>query len=280
MGAVYEAWDMRLSRQVAIKIMMGRLFGDRTALRRFEREAHASAKLSHPNITTVYDYGLIEGGGAYLVMEFLPGGNLRSEIARGAISTLILARWVDELLAGVEAAHRAGVIHRDLKPENILIAHPEQGREVIKILDFGVAKLWEKPWDKPASMTITAEGHIVGTLGYMSPEQLSGREVDERTDIFALGVIVIEALTGHRPFRASSPRDMLAAMYRWDVHLDGSLARVDRILRKCIAPDVSDRYHDVAGLRADLVSGLRKCATVMTAQCLDPGLTTTVEFHS
>ncbi|MDQ2946823.1 MAG: protein kinase [Acidobacteriota bacterium] len=280
MGAVYEAWDMRLSRQVAIKIMMGRLFGDRTALRRFEREAHASAKLSHTNITTVYDYGLIEGGGAYLVMEFLPGGNLRSEITRGPIPTLVVARWVDELLAGVAAAHRAGVIHRDLKPENILVAHQDQGPEVIKILDFGVAKLWEKPWDKPTDRTITAEGHIVGTLGYMSPEQLSGKEVDERTDIFSVGVIVIEVLIGHRPFRASSPREMLAAMYRWDIHLDGAFSGVDRILRKCIAPDRADRYHNVAGLRAELVPALRKCAIVSTALCLDPGLTTTVEYHS
>ncbi len=280
MGAVYEAWDMRLSRQVAIKIMMGRLFGDRTALRRFEREAHASAKLSHPNITTVYDYGLIDGGGAYLVMEFLPGGNLRSELTRGPIPTPVIARWVEELLSGVEAAHRAGVIHRDLKPENILVARQTLGPDVIKILDFGVAKLWETAVDEPSDRTITAEGHIVGTLGYMSPEQLSGKYVDERTDIFSIGVIVIEALTGHRPFRASSPRELLAAMYRWDVHLDGSFAGVDRILRKCIAPDPSDRYDDVAGLRADLLPAIRKCANVSTAQCLDPGLATTFEYRT
>ena len=129
-------------------------------------------------------------------------------------------------------------------------------------------------------MTITAEGHIVGTLGYMSPEQLSGGLVDERTDIFSVGVILYEALTGRRPFRSSSPRDILAAMYRWDVHLDGSLSRVDPFLRKCMAPDRSDRYHNVAALRAELVPALRNCATVSTVQCLDAGLRTTVEYHS
>src|ERR1700730_4115105 len=141
MGAVYEATDVRLNRRIAIKIMLGNMFGDRVALRRFEREAQASARLNHPNIITVYDYGAIRTDGAYLVMELVRGTTLRSELQRtGGLDPKTAAAWFTQLLEGVNAAHQAGVIHRDLKPENVLISSDastrEKSREQIKVLDF------------------------------------------------------------------------------------------------------------------------------------------------
>jgi serine/threonine protein kinase len=155
MGAVYEATDLRLNRKVAIKIMLGSMFGDRTALRRFEREAHASARLDHANIITLYDFGTIRTEGAYLVMELVRGPTLRSELKRtGQLNCQTVAAWFTQILGGVNAAHQAGVIHRDLKPENVLIARQASGPEQIKLLDFGLAKISQLDPSNPQSLTM------------------------------------------------------------------------------------------------------------------------------
>src|SRR5262249_10200882 len=196
MGAVYEASDLRLGRRVAVKVMTGRLFGDKEALRRFEREARASARLNHPNIIVVHDYGRAGAEGAYLVMELLAGTTLREALkTSGPLLPTDAAAHFEQILAGLKAAHDAGVIHRDLKPENVLIAEKEDGRAIIKLLDFGLAKLRALDAADSGNPTtpggLTAPGMVMGTFGYMSPEQLQAEEVDERADIFAVGVMVV-----------------------------------------------------------------------------------------
>jgi RIO-like serine/threonine protein kinase len=158
MGAVYEATDLRLNRSVAIKIMLGQMFGDLKALRRFDREAQASARLNHPNIIALYDYGGIRTDGAYLVMELVRGETLHSELKRlGQLDCPTAAAWFGQLLEGVQAAHQAGIIHRDLKPANVLVSRPAAGREQIKILDFGLARISQLDSSNPQSLTARQE---------------------------------------------------------------------------------------------------------------------------
>ena len=221
MGAVYEARDLRLERVVAVKIMIGHTFGEERAVRRFQREARAVARLSHSNIVSVYDCGTLARGGAYLVMERLYGATLRAELKRaGVLLPAAAAEWFDQLLAGVSAAHEQGIVHRDLKPENVIGQRKHHGSLAVKILDFGLAKF--QPLETAATGTVTAGGVIMGTLGYMSPEQLLGQHVDERSDIFAVGVMLVEVLTGSRPFAGHSYADLLRAVTTDTYHLRGS----------------------------------------------------------
>ena len=261
MGAVYHATDLRLNRSVAIKIMLGNMFGHQTALRRFEREAQASARLNHSNIVTVYDYGGIRTEGAYLVMELIRGATLRSELARGGhLDCPTAAAWFTQLLDGVASAHHAGVIHRDLKPENVLILRHAVGREQIKILDFGLARLSQLDPSNPESLT--APGMVMGTFAYMSPEQVSGQEVDERGDIFALGVMVVEALTGSRPFVGRTSAELIASILGSPFHLEGEAAEVkqlDSVLQKCLAKDRTWRFASVTAMQEALIPAIRQC---------------------
>ena len=260
MGAVYEALDLRLQRTVAIKFLLGPAFDQEHALRRFQRGARAVARLSHPNIVSVYDYGGLEAHGAYLVMERIHGITLREELERqGALPGPAVAEWFAPLLDGVAAAHEEGVIHRDLKPENVVRQRPEHGPPVVKILDFGIAK--ERPLDT-ASDRLTTAGMVVGTFGYMSPEQLTGRDVDARSDIFSVGVMVVEALTGNWPFRGATYGELLGAIVLEPYHLPGESPQVrvlDALLQRCLAKEPGDRFASAAALRRELVPALRDC---------------------
>ena len=261
MGAVYEAMDLRLNRKVAIKIMLGSMFGDRTALRRFEREAQASARLDHSNIITVYDYGTIKTEGAFLVMELVHGPTLRSELERrGQLDSQTVAEWFTQILEGVKAAHQSGVIHRDLKPENVLIARHATGPERIKLLDFGLAKISQ--FDPSNPQSLTTPGTVMGTFAYMSPEQVMGEEVDERGDIFALGVMVVEALTGCRPFLGRTSAELIASIVGSPFHLAGEAAEVkhlDSVLQKCLAKDRRERFVAVAAMQQELIPAIDHC---------------------
>lgn len=212
MGVVYEAGDLRLGRGVAIKIMVGDLFGNSQAMARFEREARAAAALSHPNVVRVYDFGRLAAGGGYLVMELVLGTSWRERL-RGSRKIVLaqISYWMKQLCSAMEAAHARGIIHRDLKPENIMIADEDPMGRVI-VLDFGLAILRSEYSDHD----LTLSGAVMGTRGYMSPEQRAGRKVDARTDVFALAVICAETLTGCQPPRAG-------ASTQW---LDASLKRV------------------------------------------------------
>lgn len=259
MGAVYQATDLRLDRNVAIKIMLGSMFGDPLALRRFEREARTSARLNHLNIIAVHDYGAIGSEGAYLVMELVPGITLRSEVAlKGIIDPVTTAEYFDQILEGVKAAHMAAVIHRDLKPENILISKSHD-KSHIKILDFGLAKVTQVD---VTDSSLTARGTIVGTFGYMSPEQLTGVEADERSDIFSIGVMVVEALTGRRPFSGKTHAELLTAVLHGSYHLAGDSKEsklLDEVLQKCLAKNPADRFASVDETQRQLIAAIRNC---------------------
>ncbi|MBS1786723.1 MAG: protein kinase [Acidobacteria bacterium] len=263
MGAVYEAADLRLGRRLAVKIMTGSMFGDRTALRRFEREARASAKLNHPNIVTVYDYGGI-GDGAYLAMELLSGFTLRAELKRnGLLDPKTAAAWFDQILEGVKAAHAAGIIHRDLKPENVFVCEKKREGGQIKLLDFGLAKL--RMIEPSAATSITARGVVMGTFGYMSPEQLTGDEVDERSDLFALGVMSVEALTGNRPFQGRTHAELLYSILNEPFHLNAEnreARELNAVLQKCLAKNRDFRFGSVAELQAKLIPAMAACQTL------------------
>src|SRR6202049_3904323 len=202
MGEVYRARDTRLDRIVAIKVLPTRL-ADRSELReRFEREARVVASLNHPHICTLYDIGQ-QDGIDFLVMEYLDGETLAQRLQKGALPLEQALQYAIEIADALDKAHRKGVTHRDLKPGNIML-----DRSGTKLLDFGLAKLTQEvaPAANPLSQlptathAITAQGTILGTLQYMAPEQLEGREVDARTDIFAFGVVVYEMATGKRAF--------------------------------------------------------------------------------
>jgi tRNA A-37 threonylcarbamoyl transferase component Bud32 len=243
-GAVFEATDLRLQRQVAAKVMMGSLFGDQSARRRFEREARAAARIDHRNITRVHDCGAVGSGGAFLIMELVAGRTWHAELLRcGVIPPGRAAEWFRQLLDGLQFAHRLGIVHRDLKPENVMIVAAPDGHEEIKIMDFGLAKVLDAGTGATESVTIA--GTAMGTLGYMSPEALTGGPVDERTDIFAIGVMLVETIVGARPFAGHSPQATLAAQLHGEYHLPGDSAEaraLDAIAQRCLAKDPRDRY--------------------------------------
>jgi predicted Ser/Thr protein kinase len=191
MGVVYQATDSELGRTVAVKVIRPESVADAQTLERFRREARASASLSHPNIVAVYDFGTLPGGGAFLVMEYVEGQSLRQMMPLAPPQALEILTGV---VAALETAHQAGLIHRDLKPDNVMVSSAR-----VKVLDFGLAKNLSANEE-----TLTQEGRLAGTLAYMAPEQLYGGAVDARTDIYALGVVAHEMLTGRRPEHGQS----------------------------------------------------------------------------
>ncbi|MGH9350326.1 MAG: protein kinase domain-containing protein [Vicinamibacterales bacterium] len=221
MGAVYRARDVRLERDVAIKVVRADLLHDTEARSRFRREAQIVARLQHPGIVSVFDYGTFPDGSAYLVMELVRGEDLRRVLRRdGPLPVARVVPLAGAMCAAVQAAHREGVLHRDLKPENILLVDADReprgaaapagsADTAVKVLDFGVAKLVrDRPPDETALGTLTGAGVVVGTPAYMAPEQLRSGPVDARTDVFSLGVIIYEMLTGDLPFGRTSLWDI------------------------------------------------------------------------
>jgi len=217
MGEVYRARDTRLDRIVAIKVLPAHLTSNDASRARFEREARAISALSHPNICALYDVGR-DGDTEYLVMEYLEGETLADRIARGSLPRSQLLKLGAQIAEALQHAHRAGITHRDLKPGNIMIMSSGA-----KLLDFGLAKFAEpvsEPLDPEDTETrrepLTAEGMVVGTYQYMSPEQIEGRTVDHRTDIFSLGVILYEMVTGRRPFGGTTRTSLIASILSAD----------------------------------------------------------------
>jgi hypothetical protein len=263
MGAVYEATHLGLRSRVAVKILSGRLFGDSAALSRFGREARALARLGqHPNIVAVHDYGELRTEGAFLVMDFIEGESLGSLLKRERkVEPARAAELFEQVLEGVGAAHRARIVHRDLKPENILVSRAEGGAGTrVRLLDFGLAKVLRA--DGGEAQTMTAPGLVMGTFGYMPPEQLSGGEVDERSDLFSVAVCCAEALTGERPFRGRTPLELLHSMERGGFRLPGDAPEVRRLceaLRRALAAAPARRYSTAEEMRSELIAALRAC---------------------
>ncbi|MGE5236639.1 MAG: serine/threonine-protein kinase, partial [Acidobacteriota bacterium] len=215
MGEVYRARDHKLDRDVALKVLPRALADDRGALERFEREAKAVAALSHPNILAIHDYGRISGV-AFAITELLEGETLRERIQEGALPVRKAVEIAVQIAQGLAAAHEKGIIHRDLKPENLFICR--DGR--VKILDFGLAKLQPLgSLDESETLTTPAHGAtepglVLGTVGYMAPEQVRGRPADQRSDLFALGCVLYEMISGRRAFARDTAAETLTAILR------------------------------------------------------------------
>ena len=264
-GVVYEATDLRLQRRVAAKVMMGSSFGDVVALRRFEREARAAAKIDHRYITRVYDYGSVGSGGAYLIMELVAGRTWREELKRSAvIAPARAAEWFRQLLEGLQFAHNMGVVHRDLKPENVMIVEAPAGddevKDELKIMDFGLAKVLGG--GTGVTESLTQAGAVMGTFGYIAPEVFAGGLIDERADIFAVGVMVVETFVGARPYDGETPHEMLSTLLHSDYHLPGEsleIRALDAVVQRCLAKDPRDRYGSAAEVAGELVPTLARC---------------------
>jgi TolB-like protein/Flp pilus assembly protein TadD len=257
MGEVYRAKDPRLGRDVAIKVLPASFSADADRLRRFEQEAKAAGVLNHPNITAVYDIGQHEGA-PYVVQELLEGETLRSSLAGGRLPPRKAIDYALQIAHGLAAAHEKGIVHRDLKPENLFVT--KDGR--VKILDFGLAKLTHQEeggqaTNLPTASAGTEPGVVMGTLGYMSPEQVKGKPADARSDIFSFGAILYELLSGKRAFHGDSAAETMSAILREEppdlsVTNQSISPGLERIVRHCLEKNPEQRFHSAHDLAFDL----------------------------
>src|SRR5436190_19122662 len=247
MGEVYRARDSRLMRDVAIKVLPSDLAGDPDRLRRFEQEAHAVGALNHPNILAIYDVGTYDGA-PYLVTELLEGETLRQRLQHELLSVRKVVEYAIEMAHGLAAAHDGGIVHRDLKPENLFLTR--DGR--LKILDFGLARPIEGSIAADAAATATQSGIILGTVGYMAPDQVRGQPADTRADMFSCGVILHEMLAGVRPFRGESSVEVMQAILKEDPPDLPSGRNIppalDRVVRRCLEKSPGERLQSARDL--------------------------------
>ncbi|HET9265060.1 MAG TPA: protein kinase [Vicinamibacterales bacterium] len=252
MGEVYQARDTRLGREVAIKSLPDLALGDPERIARFEREAQILGSLNHPHIATLY--GLEESDGArFLVMELVDGGTLADRLARGKLSLPVALGIARQVAEALEAAHDKGIVHRDLKPANIALS----GSGQVKILDFGLAKALDRhPDDQVTALAATQTGVVLGTAGYMSPEQARGASIDKRSDIWAFGCVLYELLTGRHPFPGRTITDTIAAIVTtdpdWTALPPETPRQIRWLARRCLEKDPRRRLHDIADARIEL----------------------------
>jgi len=252
MGAVFRAWDVRLERPVAIKVVRADLISDPDSRARFNRESKIVARLQHPSIVTVYDYGNLADGAAFLVMEFVPGEDLRHFLKREKrLEPARMAALMTGICGGVDIAHKAGIYHRDLKPENILL--PESGTGP-KVVDFGVAKLTNAGTGDGGTMSVV--GTVVGTPAYMSPEQLRGEAVDARADVFSLGVMAYEMLTARKPYVGTSLFEIGMQQVEGKVDLSGLKSEIAFVIRQAISYEKEKRPDSALALANALRAAL------------------------
>ena len=263
MGSVYRASQQPIERLVAVKVLLNKLVDDDMAVRRFDQEARAVSKMQHPNTVTIYDYGQTEDGRFYLVMEFLKGKTLTDLLrSHGTLEPHLACHVIRQVCASLGEAHLTGIIHRDLKPDNIFLTTVGNDENFVKVLDFGVAKLA----DNEAGATLTQTGMIFGTPKYMSPEQAEGRPIDSRADIYAIGVVLYELLTGRPPFLADTAVALLLkhisaqppefSKIRSDLNVPKQL---EQVTMKALSKNVDHRYSTVDELAEDLY----QCMTSM-----------------
>ena len=278
MGEVYRAYDSSLDREVAIKLLPADFANDDDRLQRFEQEARATSALNHPNILVIYHIGSHQGA-PYIVSELLEGETLRERLAGGALPQRKSIDYALQIARGLAAAHEKGIIHRDIKPDNIFIT--DDGR--VKILDFGLAKLTatadgaQSQTEVPTRKVNTDPGMVIGTIGYMSPEQLKGNSTDHRTDIFSFGAVLYEMLSGKRAFRGDSMAETMSAILREDPpDLSDTNKTVspalERVVRHCLEKNPAERFHSARDLSFAIES--------LSATADSSGQTSTLDVRS
>src|SRR2546426_11508737 len=260
MGEVYLAQDVRLGRKIALKLLPREFATDEQRVRRFEQEARAASALNHPNVCVIHEIGWAEDGRHFMAMEFIDGLTLRQRILQKRLTLKEALDVAAQVAWALEAAHAAGIVHRDIKPENIMLRRDGY----VKVLDFGIAKLNARP-SRPRNpheaSTVarldTAPGTLIGTVKYMSPEQLREQEVDQRTDIWSLGVVLYEMVTGFTPFEADATNDIIAVILqkqpaRLDFDPDEVPEEFQQLVRKALNKKRHERYQTIKELGSDL----------------------------
>src|SRR5262245_45810989 len=252
MGEVYRAHDERLERDVAIKVLNAAKLEENSSRKRFRKEALVLSKLNHPNIATILDFDTQEGVD-FLVMEYIVGTTLSAKLEKGAMSDKEMLPYALQIATAMEEAHALGVIHRDLKRSNIFVTRKGQ----IKVLDFGLAKLVEAPTHEAVTKATTESNLLVGTLPYMSPEQLLSEPIDARTDIYSFGVLLYEMSTGKLPYSATQPITLANSILNKDPAPPQQLRpdispRLQEIILKCMDKDKEKRYQSAKELLVDL----------------------------
>jgi serine/threonine protein kinase len=270
MGEVWKVRDEKLDRDVALKVLPARLAADPDALARFEREAKAVAALSHPNILAIYDFGQA-GGRHYAVMELLEGQTFRELIAGGPLSAKKAVEYGRQIAEGLAAAHARGIVHRDLKPENLFVTRDGH----VKILDFGLARQGATPNDagqtsSPTVARATEPGTVMGTVGYMAPEQVRGELADHRADIFVFGAVLYEMLAGRRAFERATGAETMTAILREDAPSLASVRNavppaLAQVVEHCLEKRPEDRFQSAR----DLAFALGASATASGGADLD-----------
>lgn len=260
MGQVFRATQLSLDKSIVLKVLRRSLLSDARTVARFQREAKAASRLNHPNAISIIDFGQDSDDSLYIAMEYVPGRDLHQILSEeGPLPEKRLIRIVAQVLAALADAHAVGVIHRDLKPENIMVEQRRDQPDFVKVLDFGIAKLQESSGSE--GQALTRAGFVCGTPEYMSPEQASGAEIDPRSDLYAVGVILYQCLTGVLPFDADSPV-ALATMHlseepqpprvkNPDIHCSDG---VERIILRALSKDPADRPQTAEQFRASLIS--------------------------
>lgn len=255
MAVVFKAHHVKMERTVVLKVMQGWLLSNQKSIERFERESKVTAKLNHPNIVTVFDVGTINGKAPYLVMEYIKGESLADKIHRqGALPLTTTANIVVQICRGLQEAHNIGIIHRDLKPDNVLLQDKSDRPDWVKIVDFGISHLIHG-----SAKRLTKTGRMVGTPEYIAPEQLKDKPMDIRTDLYALGIMIYEMLTGHVPFEGESAESILMKhlmedappMHKFKPEFKEGTP-FDSIVTKLLQKDPDARYQTATELRLDV----------------------------
>jgi serine/threonine protein kinase len=278
MGEVYRARDTRLGRDVAIKVLPSSYSDDKERLHRFEQEACAAGALNHPNVLSIYDVGT-HNDSPYVVSELLDGDTLRERLNGSALPTRKAVEYARQIAHGLAAAHEKGILHRDLKPENLFLTRDER----LKILDFGLAKLTgaadpQVQTEIPTRRVNTDPGVVMGTIGYMSPEQLRGQTADHRSDIFSFGAIFYEMLSGRRAFQGASAAETMSAILKEEPpdlsETNKNVApALERVVHRCLEKNREARFHSASDLAFALeaLSGSTSLATqTMVAPAITP----------
>ncbi|HYO65751.1 MAG TPA: protein kinase, partial [Archangium sp.] len=259
MGKVYRARQVALDKLVVLKVLRHTLLGDDRTVARFKREAKAASRLNHPNSISILDFGIAEDGALFIAMEFVPGQDLHTVLSKdGPLPEQRIVRIVSQVLSALYDAHNAGVIHRDLKPENIMVEQRRNEPDFVKVLDFGIAKIQDAEGEGPA---LTRTGFVCGTPEYMSPEQARGATLDHRSDLYAVGIILYQLLTGRLPFESDSAVGY-ATKHLTEEPLPPSRKRSDirvsppmeRLIMRALSKSPDDRPQDAEAFKAELLA--------------------------